>query len=152
MWFVMQHHKGHEDTHMRTAAPTPTEGLGKLLEGGGARESSLGAATWGTLPPGGGGRAVTLEQQMAHSMTETPSWGQPLPVSSCQSLIRSPDSRGCGTSLPALTGSVRWYMGRDWLLAGQRPGTGGLSPTICCPGVWAALPRPLQGGQSTGLI
>ena len=124
----MQHHKGHEDTHMRTAAPTPTEGLGKLLEGGGARESSLGAATWGTLPPGGGGRAVTLEQQMAHSMTETPSWGQPLPVSSCQSLIRSPDSQGCWTSLPALTGSLRQAVGRDWLLAGQQPGTGGLEP------------------------
>ena len=113
---------------MRTAAPTPTEGLGKLLEGGGARESSLGAATWGTLPPEDGGRAVTLEQQMAHSMTETPSWGQPLPVSSCQSLIRSPDSQGCWTSLPALTGSVRWDMGKDWLLVGQRLGTCGLEP------------------------
>ena len=73
-------------THTHAAAPTPTEGLGKLLEGGGARESSLGAATWGTLPPEDGGRAVTLEQQMAHSMTETPSWRQPLPVSSSHSL------------------------------------------------------------------
>ena len=87
--------------------------------------------TWG-LPHGspchrlGGGhtRAATT-----HSMTETPSWGQPLPVSSCQSLLRPPDSQGCWTSLPALrTGSVRWDVGRDRLLAGQRPGTGGLEP------------------------
>ena len=62
------------------------------------------------------------------TMTETPSWGQPLPVSSCQSLIRSPDSQRCWTSLPALTGSVRWDMGRDWLLVGQRLGTCGLEP------------------------
>ena len=78
----------------------------------------LGVGAWG-----GHTRATT-----AHSMTEAPSWGQLLPVSSCQSLLRPPDSQGCWTSLPALTGSLRQAVGRDWLLAGQQPGTGGLEP------------------------
>ena len=51
--------------------------------------ASLGAATWGSLPPGGG-RDGHTRASTAHSMTETPTWGQRL--HSYSALHRAPDS------------------------------------------------------------
>ena len=49
---------------------------------------SLGAATWGSLPPGGG-RDGHTRASTAHSMTETPTWGQLL--HSYSAIHRAPD-------------------------------------------------------------
>ena len=115
---------------------------------------SLGAATWGPCHPvgGRGGEGGHTRATTAHLMMEMPSWGQLLLVSSCQSLLRPLDSQGCWTSLPALTGSVRWDMGRDWLLAGQRPGTDGLESRDLLSWGQGHSPQAASGGQSTGLI
>ena len=53
--------------------------------------ASLGAATWGSLTPGFGGKQDShTRASTAHSMTETPTWGQRL--HSYSALHRAPDS------------------------------------------------------------
>ena len=88
LWLVVQYHTGHEDTHT-PAAPTPTEG-GETSRGW----MSWREQAWG-LPRGGpchpeGGRDGHTRASTAHSMTETPTWGQRL--HSYSALHRAPDS------------------------------------------------------------
>lgn len=83
----------------------------------------------GPCPPGWG-RGGPTRAAMAHSMTEALTWGKPLHVTSCQPLLRPPDSQGCRTSLPALwTASVRMGRGEGPATCGSvaRP-QGGLEP------------------------
>ena len=87
LWLVVQYHTGHEDTHT-PAAPTPTEG-GETSRGW----MSWREQAWG-LPRGGpchpeGGRDGHTRASTAHSMTETPTWGQLL--HSYSAIHRAPD-------------------------------------------------------------
>ena len=92
VWLVVQCHRGHEDTHTHPQqCPLLLRVWGNFQRVNELERASLGAATWGSLTPGFGGKQDShTRASTAHSMTEMPTWGQRL--HSYSALHRAPDS------------------------------------------------------------